>query len=326
MRKKLLAVFYLFYIGIAHSQDSQFNNINNSLIYLNPSFAGSENCLRGQIDYRNQWPNLSGTYQPTFFSIDGFIKPINGGLALSVLNEDFHRGTLNRTGLSISYAQLINLNSVIQLIPSVQFSANRSTLDRGRLNFFDIIDPRYGIFWPSMNSPGNDIPVAKIDYADFSTGLLMRIFDYAEIGASFSNLLEPNISHIGTYYLPVKTNLHGNYKFAIDPRNLVNISVVSTFQNNYNNTRINLIDKHYSGIVIGLGYGFSNLYWTNPGVNNKNYNTLRGFLGYERRRFSIMYSYDQYLLKSAAGSHELSLQVLFKKKKVIKPSSIEDLK
>lgn len=326
MNKYLLFFICILLLHHSKSQDSQFNNINHSEVYLNSSYAGSEECVRMQIDYRNQWPNLSGTYVPSIISIDGFIKPINGGLALSVINEDFLRGTLNRTGVSISYAQLINLNSVVQLIPSVQFSANRSTLDRGRLNFFDIIDPRYGIFWPPNNSFTTDVPIAKIDYTDISAGIILGFYHTGEIGVSFSNLLEPNISHIGTYHLPVKTNIHANSNFVISPSNSVKFSVVSTFQNSYYNTRINLIDRHHSGVLIGLGYGVSNSFWTNPGVNNKNYKTLRGFIGYERRRFSIMYSYDQYLLKNAAGSHELSLQVLFKKKKVIKPSSIEDLK
>lgn len=325
---KKINVFFLLVscFFLMRSQDAQFNNIQHSLVYLNPSFAGTEGCVRTQIDYRNQWPNLSGTYIPTFLSVDGFIKPINGGIALNVISENMARGTLRTNGIAISYAQHIKLSNALKLIPSAQFSYKRSLLDRARLNFYDLIDFRYGIFWPPINSTTTDVPVTTIDFVDAAAGIILKHDNGAELGASFSNLLAPNISHFGTYRLPVKTNIHANYKIYYNPRAVVNISFISTFQNNYYNTRINLINKTALGIEFGAGYGINNSLWTYEGSSRSTYNTIRGFIGYNRSRFGIMYSYDQYLMKSAAGSHELSLQILFKKKESIKPSSIEELK
>lgn len=325
MNKYLLFFISILLLHHSKSQDSQFNNVNQSQVYLNPSYAGSEECVRMQIDYRNQWPNLSGTYVPRTISVDGFLKPIKGGLALNYIAEDFGRGTLKRNGVSIAYAQHIKLASYVKLIPSVQFSVNRSTLDRGRLNFFDIIDPRYGIFWPPNNSFTTYVPIAKIEYADVAAGILLKFANYASVGASFSNLLEPNISHIGSYNLPVKTNLHANLKYTYNPRSYADIFLLSTFQNSYYNIRMNIISHMAYGITIGLGYGVNNSFWLYEGIKNTNQQTLRCFAGYSKSRFSILYSYDQYLRKNATGSHEISLQVLFKKKQSVKPSSIEDL-
>jgi len=310
----LVTSMMMMFAGFA--QDSQFNNIQHSLVYLNPSFAGSEGCVRSQIDYRNQWPNMSGTHLPISISVDGFIKPIKGGLALNLINENFGRGTLRRIGIAVSYAQHITLSKMIKLIPSVQFSYNKSALDKARLNFYDVIDPRYGIFWPPTNAPTTDVPLSSVSFADVAAGLILKHEGGAEIGASFSNLLEPNISHIGTYHLPVRTNIHASYKLIYNPRDVLNISFISAFQNNYYNARINLINKTARGIEIGVGYGVNNSFWRREGSPNITYNTLRGFLGYTRPRFSIMYSYDQYLKKFSAASHELSLQILFKKKKL----------
>jgi hypothetical protein len=89
---------------------------------------------------------------------------------------------------------------------------------------------------------------------------------------------------------------------------------------------MNVISQMAYGITLGIGYGVNNLLWVAEGSNNRDLHNLRGFIGYTRSRFNILYSYDQYVIKNAAGSHELSLQVLFKKKASSKPSSIEDLK
>lgn len=58
-----LSVFIFFAIVTTlQAQDLQFTQFYANPLYLNPAFAGSVRCPRICMNYRNQWPNLSGTY------------------------------------------------------------------------------------------------------------------------------------------------------------------------------------------------------------------------------------------------------------------------
>lgn len=322
MRRGLFfTIAILFSLMILRSQDAHYNTVDQSLIYLNPSYAGSENCLRNQTNYRNQWPALSGTdltYQTCF---DSYIKEINGGIAFRASSEDQNRGALRRVGIELTYAQYFKLPNRITIVPSVQGSYVQSTLDKGRLNFGDVIDSRYGITWSNYGriAPWGtfDLPEARVDYINAGAALIVNYQKYLQLGASFANVLQPNISHIGTYRLPIRTTIHARSEYPIDMDSHADVSFVATFQNSYYNIRANLIAIGPYGITCGLGYGESNSYYVLPGMHTLYSKNAKGYLGFSTYRVRLLYSYDQNINASSinmAGSHEISLSILFRKK------------
>ena len=44
------------------AQDPEFTQFYANPLYLNPAFAGTARCPRVNLNYRNQWPGISGTY------------------------------------------------------------------------------------------------------------------------------------------------------------------------------------------------------------------------------------------------------------------------
>ena len=46
----------------AWAQDPQFTQFYANPLYLNPAFAGTVRCPRAVLNYRNQWPALTGTF------------------------------------------------------------------------------------------------------------------------------------------------------------------------------------------------------------------------------------------------------------------------
>src|ERR1700749_2252329 len=76
------------------AQDPQFTQFYANPLYLNPAFAGSVRCPRICMNYRNQWPNLSGTYVTNSVSYDQHIDAINGGIGFIVTQDNQARGTL----------------------------------------------------------------------------------------------------------------------------------------------------------------------------------------------------------------------------------------
>ena len=78
------------------AQDPQFTQFYANPLYLNPAFAGTARCPRICMNYRNQWPSLSGTYVTYSASYDQHIDALNGGLGIMVNQDDQGRGILKR--------------------------------------------------------------------------------------------------------------------------------------------------------------------------------------------------------------------------------------
>jgi hypothetical protein len=58
--------------NLAYSQDASFTQSFFNPMYLNPAFAGSNEGLRINANYRNQWTYMPGTYTSTTF-FHGFL-------------------------------------------------------------------------------------------------------------------------------------------------------------------------------------------------------------------------------------------------------------
>src|SRR5690554_4784349 len=87
----------------AYAQDPQFSQFYANPIYLNPAFAGSHGCPRFAVNYRNQWPALSGTFVTYSASYDQYFKSIAGGIGVIATHDQQGKGTINTTTLSLIY-------------------------------------------------------------------------------------------------------------------------------------------------------------------------------------------------------------------------------
>src|SRR5687768_8926887 len=99
--KSFVCILLLLCTANLTAQDIFFNNFNQSLIYFNPSFAGSNGGVRNQFTYRNQWPFHLGRFETYMNSFDFYIKPIRGGIAITALTDDCAHGTFKTTYLGI---------------------------------------------------------------------------------------------------------------------------------------------------------------------------------------------------------------------------------
>jgi Type IX secretion system membrane protein PorP/SprF len=145
-----------------------------------------------------------------------------------------------------------------------------------------------------------------------------------QVGVSFSNLLRPKIAHVGAYRLPVRTTFHALSEAQINRHSYADMSIIAIFQNTYYNARINSIVRGWRGLTFGAGYETGNSFYVLPGTNDKVCHKVKGFLGYSSQIFRILYSYDWNVNRSSgntAGSHELSLEIKFKKKETTKSRS-----
>ena len=63
MKRFFLTSIVTFSISVSSfAQDPTFTQFYSNPVYLNPALAGSYGCPRISMNYRNEWPQLTGNY------------------------------------------------------------------------------------------------------------------------------------------------------------------------------------------------------------------------------------------------------------------------
>ncbi len=297
----------------AHAQDPQFTQFYANPLYLNPAFAGAARCPRVVMNYRNQWPALSGTFVTTSASYDQRVDGINGGLGLLVTNDQAGKGTLNTTTVSGMYAYQQPLSRKLSLSAGFQATYFQKSLDWNKLTFGDMIDPRRGFIYNT-----NDVPRGgNVSNVDFSAGL-MAFTDVIYAGFAAHHLTEPNESLIvGTSKLPMKLTAHAGASIPMGTKGKygdaqTKISPNVLYQQQADFRQLNL------GLYIDRGP-------ITAGVWYRTRDAFIVLIGFQADKLKFGYSYDvttSKLTTATAGSHEVSLQFQFDckpKRKRFKP-------
>lgn len=286
------------------AQDPQFTQFYANPLYLNPAFAGTARCPRICMNYRNQWPNLSGTYVTYNASYDQHIDAISGGIGLIVTQDDQARGTLKTTNASLVYSYLLPVTREFSIKAGLQAGFFQKSLDRTKLNFGDMIDARRGFVW----NTNEIIPAQTKTNLDFSAGLLGYSKRYF-IGVAAHHITQPDEGLQGPSKLPFKITGHAGAIIPLEKGNESYISPNVLFQQQQNFTQLNLGLYFVKGSFVG-------------GLWYRNSDAFIVLVGVQTDHLKIGYSYDVTVSKLAsntAGSHEVSLQIQFecrpKKKK-----------
>ena len=114
----LIAIIFSSAANKITAKDPEFSQFYANHLYLNPAFAGTARCPRISLNYRNQWPGISGTFITTSASYDQHVESLTGGLGLMVTNDQA-ANTLRSTRVSGIYSYQIKINrkfSVLSLI------------------------------------------------------------------------------------------------------------------------------------------------------------------------------------------------------------------
>jgi type IX secretion system PorP/SprF family membrane protein len=274
MSKKVYFLYFAFLIfAKGFSQDPLFFNAQQSLVYLNPSFAGSNGGIRNQFTYRAQWPNLSGmllTYQNSF---DAYLPKIKGGIFVSALHDDQAHGTLTTDVLSMGYAQHLSfLDGKLKIFPSVQASYFKVSLDKTKLNFGEPVNLRFPDYWTIFST----VPVQNKSNIDFSSGLLINYKNFY-FGTSVFHINQPDQGLLGTSKLPYRLSLHSSYNLHVSEKTVLNFFARYEKQQYYEYLHLSakaLLLKH---LIIGTGYTSYNGINLNAGYRNNFYVLTLGY-------------------------------------------------
>jgi type IX secretion system PorP/SprF family membrane protein len=294
------------------AQDLRFSQFYANRLYLNPAFAGSENCPFAMAQYRNQWPGFDGAFVSYSASYDEYLDLLQGGIGLMAISDDLAGGAFNSTSFHAQYSYHFQASRKVSVQAGLEFSRVQRKMDPSGFVFPAMIDRVTG----EIIGAGEAVAVSTSGFFDFSAGTIAYFRDYY-IGFAVHHLTVPDQSFSGSGFssLQRKYTFHAGTSIPIGTgrpvRGLLRLGEVKFSPN---------ILYQHQGHSKQLNFGFYLSYqWLETGIwVNQNlsfdYQSYILLAGYVHPAFRLAYSYDMYLgfsgnVYPGTGAHEVSLSV-----------------
>jgi type IX secretion system PorP/SprF family membrane protein len=303
MHKYLLILLLIFGFHLkVGGQDPFFSQFFNSILYLNPAYAGSAHQPRISAAYRNQMPALGSPWVSYNASYDMPVKALQGGLGINIMN-DAQGPSLNHMSADVMYSYFLAVNSRLTLNAGFQASYAHRFLQGSELIFPDQFDGT-GFGNPSQESVGN---ISK-GYPDFAIGFV-AFTRTAYAGVSLHHLTTPDMSMTNSSMepLPRKLTVHGGMYFSVYEKRLgrealkLNPNLVYLHQGGFRQINYGL-DIIYNNVHAGVWFRHAMDFSVNAFVLH---------IGYEHEYFRFGYShdfnvYEPWSSMQNMGAHELT--------------------
>jgi len=313
MGSKIICVFaglFLLSVNPAYSQDPQFSQFYSSPNLLSPSLAGSSGGTRFVVNYRNQWPGISKTYQTYAFAADMYMNTYKSGIGVVFVTDKAGTASLNTSYLGLQYSYRVKLGDYWQFVPGMQFTFGQKSLDRSKLVFPD------GTGAGSNNGNLDYFSDTRANYLDFASSLFL-FSPKLWIGLTADHLLRPSYSFIGEKAtMPLKIVNFGGVNFwsersrVADESRTASLCYRFEYQNGFK--QLDIGAYWYSKFLeFGVWYrGFPVFKNNTIDKTFLDSDAIVLMVGVERGSFRISYSYDMQLSSLAgygSGAHEISL-------------------
>jgi type IX secretion system PorP/SprF family membrane protein len=310
MNLKNLILLGLFYVSFhSMAQDPTFTQFYSNPVYLNPALAGSSGCPRIALNYRNQWPQLTGNYITYAAAYDTYAKNLSGGVGIMAMHDQQGQGTIQTSMIAGTYSYYLKVNRKFRIMFGGQAAYFQKYLDWSKLTFGDMIDPRRGFIYQTGDVPRGD---GSHGFFDVSAGMVGFTKNFY-FGVAGHHLNRPDESMIlGDSRLPIRVTGHMGANIKLGQRGRYSSSttlmpnVIYQYQNGFQQFNIGAYLK-YEAFTIGAWY--------------RNRDAFIVSLGITTEKFRIGYSYDltvSQLGGVTGGSHEISMGINLKCKKQMK--------
>ena len=298
LKRLLTAITVFTSIASANAQDPTFTQFYANPLYLNPAFAGSHGCPRFALNYRNEWPNLSGNYVTYSASYDQYFKNISVGFGVLATHDQQGQGTINTSMLGLVYSYHLTLGRKWKMMFGARAAWYQKFLDWDKLTFGDMIDPRRGFIYATGDVPRG----GSRGFFDASAGTV--IFNkHFFAGFAAHHLNTPNESMIiGNSPLPMRFTGHMGAEIQLGRQSKyangtsIMPNVIYQYQNGFQELSVGTYVK-YGAFNAGFWY--------------RNKDALIMTIGVNTGKFKLGYSYDVTVSKLnngvSGGSHEISL-------------------
>lgn len=310
MKKIVYTTLFLVFAWTAAAQDPTFTQFYSNPSYLNPALSGSSGCPRVSLNYRNEWPQLTGNYITYAAAYDSYFKNISGGVGLVAMHDQQGQGTIQTSMIGASYSYYLKVNRKFRLMFGTQAAYYQKYLDWSKLTFGDMIDPRRGFIYQTGDVPRGN---GRRGFFDVSAGFVGFSKNFY-FGGALHHLNRPDESLIlGQSRLPIKVTGHMGANIKLGQRGryssttFLSPNVIYQYQNGFQQLNIGAYLR-YESFTIGAWY------------RNKDAFILT--VGLTTDKYRIGYSYDLTVSPLgngvSGGSHEVSLGINLKCKKPVR--------
>ncbi|MDG2343453.1 MAG: type IX secretion system membrane protein PorP/SprF [Flavobacteriales bacterium] len=298
----ILSFFTLFNTHF-YSQDAEFTQFYSNPIYLNPALTGTHMCPRVSMNYRNQWPGISGTFVTSAFSYDQHVSSLHGGLGLMFVNDQASNSLVN-TRISGIYSYQMKVSRKFSIRTGFEATYWQKSLDWNQLTFGDMIDPIRGFVYQTQDIPRG----GTVGGLDLSAGIV-GFSEQFYIGFAAHHLTEPDESMLSNNSSPIPRKYTGHIGAMIPLAGKASkyeteeafISPNILYRRQGSFQQINMGIYLSKGPLVG-------------GVWYRNQDAFILLVGMQMGQVKFGYSYDVTVSKlsmATSGSHELSLQLNF---------------
>lgn len=299
--KKVLAIIAIGIGFSASAQDPQFTQFYANPIYLNPAFAGSHGCPRIAMNYRNEWPSLTGNYVTYSASYDQYFKNISGGFGVLATHDQQGQGTIFTSMIGAVYSYHLNVTRKFKMMFGARASMYNKYLDWSKLTFGDMIDPRRGFIYQT-----GDVQRGGSRYFFDASAGMVGYNKHFFFGFAAHHLNRPDESMIiGSSRLPIRLTGHMGAKIPLGAKsqykNVTSImpNVIYQYQNGFQELMFGTYVQ-YGAFTAGGWF--------------RNRDAFILTVGVDTGKFRLGYSYDITVSRLnngvSGGSHEISLGIL----------------
>jgi type IX secretion system PorP/SprF family membrane protein len=307
---KIYIWILLLSVSKAWAQDPHFSQYYANPIYTNPAFAGGSHVGRLSLNYRSQWPSITGTYRTTSVAYDEHFDAINGGIGFMVTNDEAGVGTLRSLSANFIYAYQIVLTKSLTIRAGLQGGFTQKSIDFSKLTFLDQIKAQQGVVSPVTAEAPTEGPIY---YPNFAAGIVIYSTRFYG-GLALHNLNQPKQGFYKTTdsKIAIRTTVHGGLVIPVrksrDPKKTSNLYPNVLYMQQAFSSQLNLgVYYNVSSVVFGTYFR----------QTRENPDAFIFLLGLRTQKIKIGFSYDHVLSHvrpGAAQSYEVSLGIELRKK------------
>ncbi|MCL2167600.1 MAG: PorP/SprF family type IX secretion system membrane protein [Lentimicrobiaceae bacterium] len=289
-------------------QEAHFSQFYANPLYMNPAFAGTMNCPRFSLNFRDQYPSIPGNFLTFSGSYDQHFHKIRSGIGLLVSADIAGGGIMSSYNIGAIYNFRVKITHNFNLQLALQGGYLSNALNWNKLKFAsELIE-----MFPHTYSFEDQLKKSQFDAAFGFVGYTPFLY----FGFAMHHLFPVQISFIRssndkfkTEWIP-KLTAHIGGKITIQQK----VKRENNFGDIFLHPNIIFIsqgDFHYlhEGFYFNF-YPFTIGTWLRH--NFKSLDALIVTCGIEYKFLRIGYSYDFTLtqLVRTGGAHEVSLQFI----------------
>lgn len=301
------------------AQKVQFSQFYAAPLVLSPSYTGMIDGSRIVLNYRDQWPNIPGTFTTYAFSYDQYFDKMKSGIGLSIVRDEAGSGNLNLTDIGLLYSYDITINRYWHVRPGIKFKYGQRGIEIARLIFGDQLQIDGS---PTATSIDGNSFLPKVGYIDVDASAVAYHNRYWG-GITVSHLLRPNQSLVGIdSRLPMKVAIFGGTQIPIKGNRMRSHEVTESvtfsmlYQNQDMHDQLDL-GAYWKKVPFTLGLWFRGIPVIGRQEGYEALDAVIVLVGYEIYDLRFGYSYDYTLSKlnqsSTGGAHEISIIYEFNK-------------